>query len=119
MAATRIILILEDNDERIAAFQRTTVTLGYGIEVKVWKDAPSMMAECGTFFPTAALISRIAFTRCTLSCGSPAGWRITSARWVRIGLRLHGYAALASCLPSIQTLGVRSCPPIAQLASNA
>src|SRR6266581_1577904 len=57
MAATRIILILEDNDERIAAFQRTTVTLGYGIEVKVWKDAPSMMAECGTFFPTAALIS--------------------------------------------------------------
>lgn len=51
------ILILEDNDERIAAFEKTVVALGDGFELKVWRDAPSMIAECEEFFPTAALIS--------------------------------------------------------------
>lgn len=53
----KTILILEDNDERIAAFQKTAAGLGDGIELKVWRDAPSMMAECESWFPTAALIS--------------------------------------------------------------
>src|SRR5687767_11723357 len=54
---TRTILILEDNDERIAAFQKTVAALGDGFELKVWRDAPSMIAECEAFFPTTALIS--------------------------------------------------------------
>jgi ADP-ribosylglycohydrolase len=53
----RTILILEDNDERIAAFQKTVAALGNGFELKVWRDAPSMIAECEPFFPTTALIS--------------------------------------------------------------
>src|ERR1041384_7249542 len=57
MPPTQTILILEDNDERIAAFQKTVALLGDGFEVKVWRDAPSMIAECEAFFPTTALIS--------------------------------------------------------------
>jgi ADP-ribosylglycohydrolase len=53
----KTILILEDNDERIAAFQKTAADLGDGIELRVWRDAPSMMAECEAFFATAAIIS--------------------------------------------------------------
>jgi len=53
----KTILILEDNDERIAAFQKTVATLKDAFELKVWRDAPSMIAECEVFFPTAALIS--------------------------------------------------------------
>jgi ADP-ribosylglycohydrolase len=53
----KTILILEDNDERIAAFQKTIAALGDAFEVKVWRDAPSMVAECEAFFPETALIS--------------------------------------------------------------
>src|SRR6266404_5365435 len=53
----KTILILEDNDERIAAFRRAVATLGDGFGLKAWRDAPSMIAECEAFFPTAALIS--------------------------------------------------------------
>lgn len=53
----KTILILEDNDERIAAFQKTISTSGSGFELKIWHDAPSMIAECEEFFPNAALIS--------------------------------------------------------------
>jgi ADP-ribosylglycohydrolase len=51
------ILILEDNEDRIAAFQETIATLGSDFEVRIWRDAPSMIAECEHFFPEAALIS--------------------------------------------------------------
>ena len=53
----KTILILEDNDERISAFQKTVTTLGADLELKVWYDAPSMIAQAEEFFPTAALIS--------------------------------------------------------------
>lgn len=53
----KTILILEDNDQRIAAFQKAVAALGDDFELKVWRDAPSMMAECESFFPTTALIS--------------------------------------------------------------
>ena len=53
----KTILILEDNDERIAAFQKSVATLGREFELKVWRDAPSMIAGAEEFFPTAALIS--------------------------------------------------------------
>lgn len=51
------ILILEDNDERIAAFQKAVAALSDSFDLKIWRDAPSMIGECETFFPTAALIS--------------------------------------------------------------
>ncbi len=53
----KTILILEDNEERIAAFQEAVSTLGTEYELKVWRDAPAMMAECEKYFATAALIS--------------------------------------------------------------
>ena len=51
------ILILEDNDERIAGFGRAVGRLGADYQLKVWRDAPSMMAECEAWFPETALIS--------------------------------------------------------------
>ena len=51
------ILILEDNDERAAAFQKAVTGLGNGFELKLWRDAPSMLAESEAFFAEAALIS--------------------------------------------------------------
>ena len=53
----KTLLILEDNNERIAAFQKTVAALGDGIELKVWRDAPAMIAESESFFPTTVLIS--------------------------------------------------------------
>jgi len=53
----KTILILEDNDERIAAFEKTVIALGNEVTFKVWRDAPSMIAECEAFFPSTVLIS--------------------------------------------------------------
>ncbi|MGP8202216.1 MAG: ADP-ribosylglycohydrolase family protein [Limisphaerales bacterium] len=53
----KTILILEDNDERISAFRKTVAALDADLELKVWRDAPSMIAEAESFFPSAALIS--------------------------------------------------------------
>src|SRR5438309_3548425 len=41
----------------LAAFHKTVPALGAGFELKVWRDAPSMCAECAAHFPSAALIS--------------------------------------------------------------
>jgi uncharacterized protein YlaI len=46
--------MLEDNDERIAAFQKTIGTTGDGFESKVWRNATFMCAECEEYFHTAA-----------------------------------------------------------------
>jgi ADP-ribosylglycohydrolase len=53
----KTILILEDNEDRIAGFERAISELGNDFELKLWRDAPSMIAECEQFFPSAALIS--------------------------------------------------------------
>jgi ADP-ribosylglycohydrolase len=52
----KTILILEDNDERIAGFQNAASLLGGEYELRVWRDAPSMCEECEAFFPQTALI---------------------------------------------------------------
>ena len=49
------VLILEDNAERRAEFQRVARTMG--LEVKAWDDALTMQSECEHYFPEAALIS--------------------------------------------------------------
>ena len=51
----KTILILEDNDERIADFSKAIQCLGDEYEVKFWRDAPSMCAECEALFSTAGL----------------------------------------------------------------
>ena len=53
----KTILILEDNDERIAGFRQAVELLGAGFALQIWRDAPSMIAECEAFFSSAALIS--------------------------------------------------------------
>jgi ADP-ribosylglycohydrolase len=53
----KTILILEDNDERIAGFKTAVAELGAGFDLKIWRDAPSMIAECEDCFDSAALIS--------------------------------------------------------------
>ncbi|MEI9866320.1 MAG: hypothetical protein WDN00_17540 [Limisphaerales bacterium] len=52
----KTIFILEDNDERIAGFQKAIAEIGGGFDLKIWRDAHSMIAECGEFFPSTALI---------------------------------------------------------------
>jgi hypothetical protein len=46
----KTILLLEDNDERITGFQKAVAALGNGFDLKIWRDAPSMIAECEAFF---------------------------------------------------------------------
>lgn len=53
----KTILILEDNEDRIVGFERAVAGLGDGFELKIWRDAPSMIAECEQHFPSTALIS--------------------------------------------------------------
>jgi ADP-ribosylglycohydrolase len=57
MSDARAILILEDSDDRIVAFKKVVAELDGHYDLKIWKDAPSMMAECEQFFPNTALIS--------------------------------------------------------------
>jgi len=52
----KTILLLEDNAERIAGFQNAVAALGNCFDLKIWHDAPSMIAACAAFFPNAALI---------------------------------------------------------------
>jgi hypothetical protein len=44
------ILILQENDEIIAAFQKTIATTGDGFELKVWRNATSQCAGCEEYF---------------------------------------------------------------------
>jgi len=46
--------MLEDNDERIAPFQKTIGTTGDGFEWKVWRNATSQCAGCEEYSHTAA-----------------------------------------------------------------
>ena len=53
----RTVLILEDNEERQAEFERMAASLEDGLEVLFWDDANRMRSECERFLPRAALIS--------------------------------------------------------------
>jgi hypothetical protein len=50
----KTILILQENDEIIAAFQKTIAPTGDGFELKGWRKATSMCADCEEHFHTAA-----------------------------------------------------------------
>jgi len=53
----RTILILEDSQERIAAFRRVIANLAPSCAVRVWRNAHRMMEECEAYFAEAVLIS--------------------------------------------------------------
>jgi FixJ family two-component response regulator len=53
----RTILILEDDDDRVRGFQNAVASLGREFSVRVWRDAPSMIAESSVSFARAGLIS--------------------------------------------------------------
>lgn len=53
----KTILILEDDADRIRSFNLATASLGEAFRCKIWRDAPTMMAECEAWFPDTALIS--------------------------------------------------------------
>ncbi len=57
VTAMKTILILEDNDERNSAFEKTVAALGGDFDLRIWRDASSMIAECEQYFPTTVLIS--------------------------------------------------------------
>jgi len=51
------ILMLEDEDERIHAFRDAVGEITSPVELVIWRDAPSMVAELPTHLPSADLIS--------------------------------------------------------------
>ena len=50
----RTIMILEDNEDRIRAFERA---VGSDFRLRLWRDAPTMIAECGGELADTCLIS--------------------------------------------------------------
>lgn len=53
----RTIMILEDNDERIRAFESAVASLGSDVRLRLWHDAPTMAGECLPVLPECCLIS--------------------------------------------------------------
>lgn len=53
----RIILILEDDEDRVCGFQSAVASLGRELLVRILRDAPTMIAECPACFAKACLIS--------------------------------------------------------------
>jgi len=53
----KTLLLLEDNAERIAAFESLLPELGDDWQIRVWRDAPTMLSECEDSFSETHLIS--------------------------------------------------------------
>ena len=53
----RIILILEDDEERVRGFERAVASLGQDFGVRVWRDAPTMIGASRACLSQACLIS--------------------------------------------------------------
>jgi len=53
----RTIIILEDNVERTRDFEAAVASLGPDYRLRLWHDAPAMMAECLPVLPECCLIS--------------------------------------------------------------
>lgn len=53
----KTLLLLEDNADRIAAFETVVQELGEDWQMRVWQEAPTMIAECEDCFADAHLIS--------------------------------------------------------------
>ena len=53
----RTILILEDDEDRERGFRSAVASLGREFGVRIWRDAPTMIAESPACFAEACLIS--------------------------------------------------------------
>ena len=53
----KLILILEDNEDRIRNFQSEVKSLGENVSVRIWFDAPNMIADLPSILKQASLIS--------------------------------------------------------------
>ena len=53
----KTLLLLEDNSERIAAFETALPKLGDDWQLRIWRDAHTMLAECEEYFENTHLIS--------------------------------------------------------------
>lgn len=53
----RVLLILDDDRNRLYGFEQVVGGLGEGWEIRTWRDAPSMIAEIDRHLPDAGLIS--------------------------------------------------------------
>ncbi len=53
----KLILILEDNEDRIRNFQNAVASLDRNFSVQTWNDAPSMIMELPSVLNQACLIS--------------------------------------------------------------
>jgi ADP-ribosylglycohydrolase len=53
----KTLLLLEDNADRIAAFEAVLRELGEEWQMRVWRDAFTMLAECEEFFDKTHLVS--------------------------------------------------------------
>lgn len=56
-ADVKTLLLLEDNEERIAAFESALRELGDDWQMRVWRDAQTMASECEDYFDTTYLVS--------------------------------------------------------------
>lgn len=48
---------MEDDEDRIRAFERAIYVLGSEFQMRLWRDAPTMIAECPDVLETTCLIS--------------------------------------------------------------
>lgn len=53
----KLILMLEDNQDRIRNFQNAVASLGQNYSIRIWYDAPRMVAELPPVLNQACLIS--------------------------------------------------------------
>ncbi len=53
----RTILMLEDDEDRVRGFQSAVASLGQDFRLRIWRDAPTMIAEGPACFAEALLIS--------------------------------------------------------------
>jgi len=53
----KTLLLLEDNADRIAAFESVLCELGEEWQIRLWRDAFTMVAECEEFFDKTHLVS--------------------------------------------------------------
>jgi hypothetical protein len=51
------VLFLEDDADRLRGFQSAVARLGPSYQLRAWRDANRMMAECHEWLADAALIS--------------------------------------------------------------
>jgi hypothetical protein len=53
----RMLLILEDDGERVSAFERAVAGISPSVQLKVWRNAHAFVAEASPDLPSSVLIS--------------------------------------------------------------